>query len=271
MTTVPTVLSKDGALVLVVDRLRILGYAAFCVVVIVGIVLTHAFAGIDPQRTLFREVFGYNNVCVYFDHPPSSYVLPLLWAITLVLLLVYITAHWLQMRAEVRRGDLDRTLYGRLARAKLFEAFTLTAFSTSFAVTPEGWDHTLYIHTGAFFLLQLGLLSLAITNTVHGISSGYWRRLDLPAWFNTAAIAYCILFVLIVCFKIPVATNAMAGSPWWVQTDGFTEVARSVDAVFLVFAAVVPLLKAGYFSYFRADKIEVVHVASWITAAGAGS
>jgi len=252
--------SEENDLTFVVEKIRLVGYAGFWVVVLAGIFLTKTFGNVDLQHTVLMQVFGYNNICVYFDHPPSTYVLPLLWAITFVLLLSYMTAHWLQMRAEVRAGMLSRRLYLILSNLKLFEAFTMAAFSTSFAVQPDAWDRSLYIHTVPFFLLQIGLVSLAMSNTLHGIKSGYWRRLELPAWFEPAAKAYVVIFALVVCFKIPAAINAMAGSPWWEQSAGFIGVAHIFDLLFLICAAIIPIVKAAYFVWVKGDKLEVVRL-----------
>jgi hypothetical protein len=253
-------LSDSNDLTLVVEKLRLRAYASFLVVVLVGILLTNLFANIDLNDSLLMQVFGFNNICVYFDYPPSTYVLPFLWAITLVLMLQYMVAHWLQMSAQVEQGTLNRKLYRILTRMKLFEAFTVVSFSTIFAVSPEGWNHTLFIHTVPFFLLQIGLVSQAISNTLHGTKSGYWRRLGLPAWFNRAAITYCILFSIIVFFKILSATNAMAGSPWWHQTDLLKRVAQDFDRMFFFLAVVVPMVKMAYLAYYRSEKLEVVHL-----------
>lgn len=253
--------SVDKSITFAVEKLRLAGYAGFWVVVVTGIVLTRFFSGIDLNDTLLVQVFGYNNICVYFDYPPSNYVLPFLWAITLVLLLTYIAAHWLRMRAEVQQGTLSQSLYRTLAGLKGFEAFTLVSFSTIFAVSPEGHDHTLFIHTAPFFLLQIGMVSLAMSNTLHGMQSGYWRRLGLPTWFMRGAIVYCMVFALIVAFKIPVATNAMAGSRWWVQTESLGRLAGIVDKGFLICAAIIPMMKASYLVYSRPDAIDVVRLA----------
>jgi hypothetical protein len=253
--------SLDKSLSFVVEKLRLRGYAGFWVVVVTGVILTRFFSSVDMEHTLLHQVFGYNNICVYFDYPPSNYVLPFLWAITLVLLLMYIAAHWLHMRAEVQQGTLSLPLYRTLAGLKAFEAFTLVSFSTIFAVSPEGWDRTLYIHTAPFFLLQLGMVSLALSNTLHGIRSGYWRRLGMPAWFVKGAIAYCVVFAMIVAFKVPVATNAMANGRWWVQTDSLERLAGVVDTAFLVCAAIIPMMKASYLVYLRSDDLDVVRLA----------
>jgi len=257
--------SEDGDIAFVVEKIRLVGYAGFWVVVLTGIFLTTAFGDVNLQETVLMKVFGYNNICVYFDHPPSNYVLPLLWAVTLVLLLCYMAAHWLQMRAEVQEGMLDRSAYRILSNLKLFEAFTLTAFSTSFAVSPDAWDQTLYVHAAPFILLQIGLASLAMSNTYHGIKSGYWRRLELPAWFETAAKAYVVVFALVVCFMITADVNAMAGSPWWEQTAAFISTAHFFDLLFLLCAAIVPMGKAAYFVWTRGDKLEVVHLTTRTT------
>ena len=244
----------------VVEKLRIQGYAGFWVVVVTGIVLTRMFSGIDLEDTLLVQVFGYNNICVYFDYPPSTYVLPGLWAIALVLLLMYVTAHWLHMRAEVRQGMLSLGLYRTLSGFKLFEAISLMLFSIIFAVNPQGRDHTLYIHTAPFFLLQLAMVSLAMSNTLHGIKSGYWRRLELPEWFFKGAIVYCVIFAMIVAFKIPVATNAMAAERFWPQTEALEALAGWVDKGFLVCAAIIPMMKAAYLLKFKADEIDAVEL-----------
>ena len=263
---------NSSELRLVVEKLRLMGYTGFCVVVLTGILLTRAFSDVVLEKSLLVQVFGYNNICVYFDSPPSTYVLPVLWAFTLVLLLVYISVHWLHMRAEVQAGTLTPGLYKVLSAAKAFEAVTMISFTTIFAVNPNP-DFTLAIHTAPFFLLQIGMVSLAMSNTLHGIKSGYWQRLDLPPWFAKAAIVYCIIFAMVVAFKIPVATNAMvvffmtegftvtvdlSQSIWWSQTPFLKSVAMVVDKLFVVCAVVVPMAKAAYLLRYRSDEIDVV-------------
>ncbi len=256
--------APEVAFDLVVERLRLMGYGGFWVVVVTGIILTRLFSGQNLETGVLMDVFGYNNICVYFDYAPSTFILPGLWAVTLALLLLYIATHWLQMRAEMRAGSLSVGLYRTLSGFKLFEAIVLALFSTIFAVTPTGWNHTLYIHTAPFFLLQIGMVSLAMSNTLHGIKSGYWDRLELPDWFAKAAIVYCVIFAMIVAFKIPVATNAMTGQRFWAQTDTLISIASIVDKAFLVCAAIIPMMKAGYLLRYRSDDIEVVRLSPTI-------
>lgn len=249
-----------GDISFVVEELRLAGYGAFWVLVLAGVVLTRVYGHVDMHDTVLTRVFGYNNICVFFDYPPATYVLPFLWAITLAMLLCYLAAQWLQMRAEVEQGALSPRLYRLLTRLKLFEATMLAAFSTIFAVQPDDWDHTLFIHTAPFFMLQIGLVSLAASNTVHGIKTGYWSSLALPSWFIPGAKVYVAALVVIVCLKIPLAINAMAGGTWWENTPTVAGVAHVVDVLFLIAAAIVPMLKAAYFVWGRRDRLKVVRL-----------
>ncbi|WP_057830744.1 hypothetical protein [Colwellia sp. TT2012] len=266
--------NHESDLRLVVEKLRLMGYAGFWLVVITGIILTRLFSGINLDDSLLTQVFGYNNICVYFDFAPSTYVLPLVWAVTLVLLLLYIVVHWMRMREEMQEGTLTPALYKTLTSLKVFEALTFISFTTIFAVNPgdpNDGTYTLVIHTMPFFLLQLGMVSLAMSNTLHGIRSGYWQRLGLPSWFTKGAIVYCIIFAMVVAFKIPVATNAMVlafmspqelnglgNSIWWEQTPLLKSIAMFADKMFLVCAAIIPMLKATYLIRCHSDKIDVV-------------
>lgn len=82
--------SDHGDISFVVEELRLAGYAAFWVLVLTGAVLTRLYGHVDMHDTVLTRVFGYNNICVFFDYPPATYVLPFLWAITLAMLLCYL-------------------------------------------------------------------------------------------------------------------------------------------------------------------------------------
>ena len=67
-------------LLMVVEEFRFAFYLTFIMIVIIGIILTKIFQKGDYGKPL-RDAFGVVSICVYFDYPPSSYVLPSIWAI----------------------------------------------------------------------------------------------------------------------------------------------------------------------------------------------
>jgi hypothetical protein len=251
---------EGGGVLFVVEVMRIIGYSMFWVVVIVGYLLTTQVAKIDLDDTLLTKVFGYNNICVFFDYPPATFVLPLVWGLCLVAMLGYVLTHHMQIRAECVMGHVSPNMYIVLTAFKTFEAFALIAFSTIFAVSPDGWNSTLYIHTAPFFLLQIGLVSMGMSNTLHGVKSGYWRRLNMPEYFESAAVTYVVVFAIVVALKIPITINALGHDLWFHRTPAHIEFAHTIDRAFLFLAAIVPMLKAVCLIALRYNQLEFVHV-----------
>ena len=70
-------------LLLVVEEFRLAFYLSFLLINIVAIILTKAFVKGDYAK-LIKDVFGTISICVYYDHPPATYVLPPLWSISLM-------------------------------------------------------------------------------------------------------------------------------------------------------------------------------------------
>ena len=89
--------------------------------------------------------------------------------------------------------------------------------------------------------------------------------LGLGAGFNRLAIVYCVCFIIVVCFKIPAATNALAGSPWWEQTPAFKLTAQLFDRAFMLCSAVIPMGKSAYLVWAKGDKLEVVRIETNLT------
>ena len=76
-------------ILLVVENFRLGFYLTFLVTVILGAILTIT-SGPEDYDALLIEVFGVASICMYFDSPPSTYVLPSLWAISLLFIEAYI-------------------------------------------------------------------------------------------------------------------------------------------------------------------------------------
>lgn len=55
----------------------------------------------------------------------------------------------------------------------------------------------------------------------------------------------------------------MADGIWWEQTATFISTARIFDLLFMLFAAIIPMVKATYFVWIRGDKLAVIHLATY--------
>jgi len=265
---------KPGELRVRVELVRLLAYLGFWFIVALGVILTKANDSVPggEDNSLLTKVFGYNNICVYFDFAPSNHVLPIFWAFTMVLLLGYIVLTFLMMRRHRDLGQLSNGRFNFLCTLKAFEAITVILFSNIFAVSPTGANSTLIIHTIPFLLLQAGMVSLGVSNTLHGFWSKQWARLGLGRRFHCGAIAYCVLLTIIVAFKIPTASNALSGhwvvenevwegGMWSQASSTYKAICRLFDYGFLIFAALIPVLKSLYFLFFFRHHLDSVAVA----------
>jgi len=111
-----------------------------------GIVLTELFAGVDKSNTPLVTWYGYNNVCMFFDYPPSTYVMPTWWCIiacSLVLFAITDTTSLLQGPAGFKL---------KVVGTAVNVAFALIAcfFSTCLAIGP---DDDMPVHTTPFLFL----------------------------------------------------------------------------------------------------------------------
>ena len=271
----------DIAFTITLNNVQMRAYFSFWLTVVVGMVITTFFADIDFGDTLLTEVFGYNNICVYFDFPPATYVLPSLWAFTLIQFVAWVGSWWVKIQEEhqvyarertgeelptswMERGRLSDFSYRLLTACLYFSALMFIFFSTIFAVSPEEHNHTLYIHTAPFFGLQLGVVVLAYADYYHGTVSGYWKRLELPEWFAWVKMTWVFLLTVTVLFKIPAAINAMAFEMWWKQTPSFVLVAKIFDFSFFINGALVPSMRCLYFHFARRKRLETIIISTRI-------
>ena len=72
-----------------VQWFKVLTYVAFLFMNIVAIICTYAGKGGIPEPNIIKTVFGANMICLFYDYPPATYVLPPLWAICVVLSTFY--------------------------------------------------------------------------------------------------------------------------------------------------------------------------------------
>ena len=263
-------------MILVIEKLRLYAYGGFWALLFTGVILTISFADIDFKDSLLTQVYGFNNVCFIFDFPPSTYVLPALWAITHIFFIAYLMAQIVLFNTHEKEGRITKRLCTTLCRLKWFEAFTMCLFSTIFAVSPEGPDHTMWIHTLPWVALQVGLVSCACTNTIHGWKSNMWRNImGDKRWLHHASIGYLVFMIVVFIVNQILTFNALGGMPSCVarengtgwddckgkfleKSDGVAALFRFISYSFFTCVAIVPVAKAGLFIRYKHDKLERV-------------
>ena len=260
---------KGPVLTLHPETLRCTGYAAFWMMVIIAMITTRAAVDIDYDDTPLIDMFGYNNICLYWDYSPAREVAAMFYpAVEFPLLGYLLMSHlhvwssWSQKLVTRRFLLIDRFLV-------VIEVVLLSWFRMIFVVhaTPD----TIKGHTYGFLGLQILLCIVALKNFV------YFHKLHMsPLAIMQKRLGcgqllgekgqdivgglYVILLILATAFKITFCLTLFAGNPIIdPKPEGGSgrKIAQMADMIWMILAAVIPAITA----FFQRKHTDKVHIA----------
>ena len=89
-------IKKKGAereieIAVVVEFYRFIFYSWFFFIIVIGTALTYGVTAKENEDfyKVIEGIFGSVNICAYFDFPPSTYFLPALYSIQIILIYKY--------------------------------------------------------------------------------------------------------------------------------------------------------------------------------------
>jgi len=242
---------KRFELTLVVEQLRFAMYSSFLFIIILGYTLSKAFADIDYEDNFLKNVFGSTNVCIYFDFPPSTYVLPAIYNIVVLGGVAYALASYVRASIAKEEGKISQGALSMLRCVYVYVAVSVMYFATIFAVEPNpDKPHTMVIHSLPFVNLEIALCLMQLAITWFGTTVA-WIDL-LPTSYHKACVVHCILLISVTIGKIACQVNALAdmnGSKgqglWWnVRDDKAQMCAQVLDLTWLLLSLVIPLAQS---------------------------
>ena len=282
-------IKKKGAereieIAVVVEFYRFVFYSWFFFIILIGIALTYgvtAKANEDFYKVI-EGVFGSVNICAYFDFPPSTYFLPALYSIQIILIYKY--SFLSVFRAWVAKLEKKISKCGFILYLCSFIYFCVSSivFSTIFAVQPNPDDpKTILIHTLPFtnLIIALNVLQAAVTWFGHKVS---WKDLrhssELTKRLVHIFMYTCLIFLFLTSvFKIVHHINAL-GDVWnetkqnnqdnsnddfedetadtklkyrglWFDVHGNKVLLQVMDKLWLFSALVLPMVQSGYLTF----------------------
>ena len=242
-------------MVLVVEDFRVAFYSVFIFIIIVGVILTKAFTDIDHNNILV-SVYGISNLCAYFDWPPSTYVLPVLWCFSLICGIVYCVTAIFRVRVACLEKKLTKREEVLLILAYVYVALSFVYFTAIFAVRPERENPTtMIVHSIPYLNFKITFCVLQVA-VVFGLKVA-WVDLKFPRWFRLASIIH-IPFLIVVTLAAAIwIFNALGdmgeknldgkGLMWSVRGEAskmFGQVVVNILGMILGF--ILPLFQAIY-------------------------
>ena len=270
---------------IVVEELRFYAYLSFLLIVLIGMVLTYnytaSYTGCESYEKILTDVFGSLSLCVYFDFPPSTYVLPFLYSFLVVLVYAYVFASIFRAWISKEEKKITRLSFKLYCGAFVYFAVSISFFSTIFAVTPDlEYPNTIYIHTVPFINVIVAFTVLQIAVTWFGFKVAWTKKeLRAPKWLRYVSL-FCLFGIGISCVgKVIFQINALTdlgkcpidnweeiacnsttqtetyvcgkGSFADVHSASYISTARLLDHSWNLFGSIFPIFQSGYFWFTR--------------------
>ena len=225
------------------EALRLIAYGAFWAMVLFAICMHSLFVrGVDMDDTPLVRIFGYNNICVYWDYSPSRELTALFYPLVEFPLLAYVTLKWLQVRQSYRQRAAPKWLY-RLSCVLLpVKLVLLSWFRMVFVVIAF---ESVKAHTFGFIGLQFALVLVALLDLLYmeALRIG-WPRFGRKLtrvlhWMYFVALTLVtflkLLHVFTLFYATPILDPEKSSAAIFVQT---------LDRLWMLLAAVLPIVLA---------------------------
>ena len=255
---------REINLFVVVETFRFIFYLWFLLVIIVGILLTLTLSYNPEYKKIIRKIFGSINVCVFFDYPPATYVLPSLYAVWPVIVFQYAVLSIFRAWISMEERHIAKFSFVLYSVSFIYFWISSAIFSTSVAVQPDlGKPETVMLHTLPFTNLVLSLTFLQLAITWFGFKVS-WKNLKMPRFLETVTLVFMISLSITSIIKITQHINGVShiqakendesGGKWWsVDNHAMSIFCQIVDVIWLISVLFWPMVQSGYLMWQNRD------------------
>ena len=228
------------------ETLRVVVYLFFISIVLVGLLVTRTFSEHAIHDNTLKDLWGYNNICVFFDHAPATYILPTLYSINMLFISVYFVSSWLRCRSECEANVISRRGFIGYTVITIYEFLSFCFFATVFAVSP---DENLIMHSVPFINLIVALSTLAAKN--------YWyhqNTMNLSPRQRVLGKAYVSIHIVLSLIYVVALVNGFFGDLFYC-TLCYESIHLAINRAWLVTGLILPI---GISIYLRDKEKNVV-------------
>ena len=240
----------------------------FIMIMLVGISVTLGFVEED-YRAVIKYIFGSVNVCVFFDFPPTTYVLPTAYAMFPVLVFQYCIMSILTAWNALEDKKISTGSFMMYTCTFIYSFCSSLFFATSFAIQPDlKQQETILLHSLPFTNIVIALAFLRVAITWFGLKVS-WNGLKTPKVFKLCSLTSVLLLVLTSIMKVTQHINTIASlensdgeglvkvrGVWWhVENESIGQMFQVIDVIWMVCALLVPLIQSGYLCWRNFDTL----------------
>ncbi len=242
--------NEQGHWIIDPEFFRLIGYVSFWFMMGVSMLVTKMYVTI-PSPNPLELIFGYTNICIYFDYDPSRVIAAMIYPLVEYSMVAYVATNWYTARHVFQRHS-----------SWLYQMFT---FATVLEIIFTAWFRLVFVmsalnnplgHTLPFQGLQVTLALIAIQNTTYYnlLHETKWKFLGwMGNWrehLGTIGWIYTGLLLFVTAVKLTVVTLIFAGHPIFpIDSDAQKSFGSFFDTAWMILAAIIPLFISIYMMY----------------------
>lgn len=217
---------------------RIAAYVMFWLMIVFCMTLTKFF--VDPDlvdHSPLIDMFGYNNICIFFDYAPARVATAMFYPFVEIPLLIYIVLNYLRLRETFYEPPRLIERWEFVLGSVFFPICFVLALYFRMVFVVEAFDDVIG-HTLGFQGLQLSLALVSIQNFIYNKAT---NNVPFAPWIS---IVYLASLLLVTAIKMILV--------WIIFIVRFTPTpftsifGQFLDVAWMLLAAVVPLGIAFY-------------------------
>jgi hypothetical protein len=192
---------------------------SFVAMVVTGVILTLAFSGADLSHSALIPFYGYNNVCVFFDYPPSTYVCPVYWFFVAYLVGRYAVEDTKRLMQLTNIGHSQKALFYAV---NVLLVMSVAFFFVTLSINPA---NDVYGHTIPFVFMIATLPSVSLMH--------YFQRESPSHWLTAGVGVYMALTVTKIIFDVYALSSRHHAPP---------SIGQAVDVLWMIFTLSAPFI-----------------------------
>ena len=250
---------KEIKINVVVEDFRVGFFATFLFMIVVGYILTKCFVDEDHQAIMV-DIFGSTSICTYFDFPPSTYVIPLLYVFPMICEILYDLMSIFRVWIAKEECKISHCAMVTLICSHIYVILSMIWLTAVFAVPPDrAHPETAIVHTLPYANLKIALCVLQISVVWFGTKVA-WVGLELPRWFIPASWLHAILQTIVMLVSNVMIINSLGDlgkenlegrGLWWnVQEPGAKSLMNALANIgSFILAFIIPFIANLYLSF----------------------
>eukprot|EP01084_Bolivina_argentea_P204300 348869_1 len=230
---------SEISVTIIPEAFRTWFYIGFWIFFLFAVIITEAFSStFNREDNPIIDRFGMNNMCIYFDFAPFTYMGAFLWIICGGLLIIYLITDEIRVYVNYANGLFGKTFFIIYTIFFAWHLFAMAYFVQCFATSPF---ESIEIHYMGYFFIQVALFTLSFIHYIYFMKLNIIKKGDK---YYAVGIVYLVLLAITIIIKSMInIPNVLFKAQLWINWGPWTNDVLAVnDKVFMFLTTICPII-----------------------------